>query len=116
MGVNLDERGQQVHTGVCREGVALEHCSEAQTEGSVSYTAPPPSWTLRACVSTQALEPLQGLQAWDLAAGFPEGTWGSWVRGMFCTRQALEKQSRRWAWCPLSGKCAAHTELCLFAF
>ena len=43
------------------------------------------------------------------ATGFPEGSWGSWAGGMFYTRQALEKQTQRWALCPLSRRGRLHT-------
>ena len=57
--------------------------------------------------------------AWLLlgtATGFPEGSRRSGAGGMFCTRQALEKQTQRWASRPFQASAPAHTELCLFAF
>lgn len=32
---------------------------------------------------------------------------------MFCTRQALEKQTQRWAWCPFRQVCCTRSSVCL---
>lgn len=48
--------------------------------------------------------------AWD-GAGFPAGSQGSGAAGMFCTHQALEKQTRRWASRPFQPCTPAHSGL-----
>lgn len=32
---------------------------------------------------------------------------------MFCTHQALEKQTQRWAWCPFRQVCCTRSSVCL---
>lgn len=57
---------------------------------------------------SKALEPGTWLPL-GTATGFPEGPREGWAAGMFYTRQALEKQTRGWALCPLSRRVHLHT-------